>query len=1015
MHGRAEALRDLALLLALALVPGGCAGPDAGGQGEAATTVATPGADTFASGDDPARWVDPFIGTGGHGHTYPGAVRPFGMVQLSPDTRLTGWDGCSGYHFSDRVIYGFSHTHLSGTGASDLGDVLLMPTTGDGIPLDNGHGRPDGEGYKSRFRKQEERAEPGYYRVLLDDPGVEVELTSTPRVGVHRYRYPSGKPRNLVLDLVHRDEVLDASIQVVSSTEVRGERRSRHWARDQRLFFAMRFSAPLVGHGVSVDGETAAPERGYGLEHRSKKCKAWFRFGKGEAPLVVRVGLSATSVEGAVRNLEAECPDQGFDEVRRDARAAWNRELSKVTVAGTTEARLRTFTTALYHCMVAPCLFSDVDGRYRGMDGEVHESRGHDVYTVFSLWDTFRTLHPLLAIIDRERSEDFLRTFAAMYEDGGRLPVWELWGNETDCMIGHHAIPVIADCLAKGIGVDDLALYRTLTAAAVHSMELDQRGQAAYKRYGYIPSQLEPESVSKTLEYAYDDWCVAWLRRDPDEIEARLARAMAWHHLFDPDTGFLRAREQGGFKEPFDPREVNSDFTEANCWQYSFFVPHDVGGLIEAHGGDAGFVRALDALFEAPVATTGRNQADITGLIGQYAHGNEPSHHVAWLYPYAGEAWKSQRRVRQILDELYTDRPDGLCGNEDCGQMSAWYVCSALGFYPVCPGFEMRYVLGAPLFPAATIRLEDGSEVVIRAPGAARDHAYVRSVTVDGEPWSGVTLGHGLFKKDTEISVTLADEPTSFGHDKDDRPLQVPWRVVVPAPLVVAPGRVFGDRIEVALRSLEDGAALRWCLDRDLDDDGARPYVEPIVLDRSAVLHVQAVRADGKKSPVVDARFWKLPHDWKLSLKHLPAPYYSAGLREALIDGRRGTTEWRRGYWQGFRDDLEAVVDLGREQRVARVACRFLHDQRSWILPPRDLVVGLSRDGEHWTELEALRPDVDPMVEELSVVELGRAVDDVPARYVRLRARNFGRLPEGHVSAGQRAWLFADELTIEAR
>ncbi|MEO5584198.1 MAG: GH92 family glycosyl hydrolase, partial [Flavobacteriales bacterium] len=564
--------------------------------------------------------VNPFVGTGGHGHTFPGPCVPFGMVQLSPDTRTDPqeWDGCGGYHYSDSLIYGFSHTHLSGTGVSDLCDVMLMPLSG-GLTT-----KP--EQYRSRFSHKREEAHAGFYKVHLDDPNVDVELTTTKRVGMHRYRFNREGARSFVLDLRHRDRLLAASIKQSGPSEIVGERRSSSWARDQHLFYCIRFDVPVSMEASLSDSSVAVitlPSTG--------------------GAVLVKVGISAVSIDGARKNLEAEVPGWDFDAVKHQAEQAWDKELGRIEVQGGEPEQQRIFYTALYHSLLVPYLFNDVDGKYRGNDGKVHTGK-HDVYTVFSLWDTFRAEHPLFTIIEPERTVDFIKTFLDIYTQTGRLPVWELWGNETDCMIGYHSVSVIADAYLKGIrGFDAELALKAMTASAMR----DEAGLNALRAKGYISSEDQSESVSRTLEYAYDDWCIAKMAKamGKDSLASVFFdRASNWRNLFDPETGFFRARYNGGFKGPFDPFEVNFDFTEANAWQYSTFVPQDVNGLDRALAatGHGGLEQRLDELFAAHPNTTGRDQSDITGLIGQYAHGNEPSHAMAWMYDEVGRQDKAK-------------------------------------------------------------------------------------------------------------------------------------------------------------------------------------------------------------------------------------------------------------------------------------------------------------------------------------------------------------------------------------
>ena len=608
------------------------------------------------------RYVNPFVGTDAHGHTFPGAVAPFGMVQLSPDTRPQAgdWDGCSGYHYSDGVIYGFSHTHLSGTGCDDLCDVLLLPGTQPSV-----------------FSHAREKAAPGYYEVFLEDPGVQVRLTAGRRVGMHEYTFPAGARPEVTLDLRHRDPLDGWRITPQGRTAVSGWRQSSSWARGQDVYFWIEFSAPA--RCKLTDGGR----------------RAVFTFPRSARTVTLRVGISSVSEENARLNLQSEYP-ASFEALRAQTTAAWEAYLARLDCPWDDEEHLRRFYTALYHTGIHPSLYSDANGEYRGMDRQVHRAEGWERYTVLSLWDTFRGEHPLLWEIEPERSYDFLKTFLSIYDECGKLPVWELWGYETNCMIGYNAAPVIADAIARGF--TDFDVEKALEALIASSTR-PEFGLDSFRANGLVLADDEHESVSKTLEYAYDDWCTAQVAKylgRMDVYERYMTSAQYWRNVFDPETGFMRARLNGRWFTPFDPLEVNNNYTEANSWQYSLFVPQDIAGLIEALGGPEALEARLDAMFGAREGNTGRTQADITGTIGQYAQGNEPSHHVAYLYDFAGRPDKRQKRVDQILETLYSSAPDGLCGNDDCGQMSAWYVLSALGKYPVCPGMPGEDITRIP-------------------------------------------------------------------------------------------------------------------------------------------------------------------------------------------------------------------------------------------------------------------------------------------------------------------------------
>jgi predicted alpha-1,2-mannosidase len=934
--------------------------------------------------------VNPFIGTGGHGHTFPGAIVPFGMVQLSPDTRLTGWDGCSGYHYSDSIVYGFSHTHLSGTGISDYGDVLLMPTVGG----------PKGD-YASRFSHQNEKASPGYYSLRLDDDNIFVELTATARAGMHRYTFPATDAANIILDLAHRDKVLDSDLKVTGPTTVIGWRRSRAWARDQIVYFAIEFSQPFTKHGF-------------------EELRASFSFdARNSKPILVKVGISAVSTDGALRNLRAELNDWNFDKVRTAAVAAWNRELSKITVTGGADAQLTNFYTSLYHAMTAPNVFMDVDGQYRGRDFKIHKAAGFTNYTVFSLWDTFRAAHPLYTIIDTKRTRDFIKTFLAQYEQGGRLPVWELAANETDTMIGYHAVSVIADAAAKNIGGFDL---NEAFKAMKHSAELRHYGLGAYMDHGFIGTEDERESVSKVLEYAYDDWCIAEVARlagAPADRQRYLARAQSYKNVFDPQTGFMRPRTNGGWTEPFDPREVTFHFTEANAWQYTFFVPQDVNTLIDLMGGREKFAAKLDELFTADSRTTGREQADITGLIGQYAHGNEPSHHMAYLYNYAGEPWKTQLRVRQIMDQFYHPEPDGLIGNEDCGQMSAWYVLSAAGFYPVTPG-STTYAIGAPLFPEVRFNLENGRSFTIRARNVSAKNIYIQSAKLNGRPHRKSYLDHADLRAGGELIFEMGPRPNpKWGTGPGNEPVsRIGGDSILPVPVIRAAGQTFKNDLAIEMQPLETAAAIHYTTDGSEPTARSPKFTKPLTIDKSMTVKAIAINGRGT-SRIATARFVRIPHDWKLTLKSKYSQQYTGGGDFALIDGVRGTTNWTSGAWQGYwGKDLIAVVDLGQQQIISKLGAGFLQDAGSWIWMPRSVSFEISLDGQNWKPVATIPNDVpdgsDPAVNAGTVAkDFVKHITRQEARYVRITAVNFGKIPAWHPGHGGDAWIFADEIIIE--
>lgn len=732
-------------------------------------------------------YVNPLVGTQNMGHTFPGACAPFGAVQLSPDTEMVphNVDGvynprayayCAGYQYGDKTIVGFSHTHFNGTGHSDLGDILMMPTVGE-VQLDRGTADRPETGYRSRFSHAREQAEAGYYSVMLDDYGVKAELTATRRCGVHRYTYPQGEG-HLILDLdygiyQYDGKVLMANLRVEDEYTVTGYRITRGWSRMNYTHFAIRFSKPIKGYGCRNDEEVKY--RGWWRKFKMEEnfpemfgthLAAYFTFDFTDGrPLEVVVGLSPVDCLGALNNLEAETGGLDFDAVRRKTQNDWEKEL-QVARVDTDEEKKHIFYTALYRTLINPSVYQDVDGRYRGIDHNIHQADpGRTNYTVFSVWDTFRAQHPLMNLIKRGYSEQFVLSMLDHYRQSphGALPVWSHMGNENWCMMGYHSVSVLSDAIAKGLPIDrETALKACLSSANVPYY--DQT--AEYRRYGYVPSDFSGVSASATLEYAYDDWTIAALAAGMGERETEacyLKYAANYRHVFDPETGFARPKDkEGRFKEPFDLLEThNMGFIEGNSWNYSFFVPQDVNGLIRRMGGDASFIERLDSLFamELP-AKYFEHTEDITeeGLMGNYVHGNEPSHHVPYLYAWTSQPWKGQHRLHEIMKRMYLNKPDGLCGNDDCGQMSAWYLFSVMGFYPVCPGTD-QYVLGAPYAKEVALRLENGHEFRIRAPKVSAKNVYVDRVYLNGKPYDKAYITHSDIMNGGELLFEMSARP----------------------------------------------------------------------------------------------------------------------------------------------------------------------------------------------------------------------------------------------------------------
>ena len=721
----------------------------------------TLGACTFSqsseSKTDYTQLVNPFIGTDFTGNTYPGAQAPFGMVQLSPDNGLAGWDRISGYFYPDSTIAGFSHTHLSGTGAGDLYDVLFMPVT---LPYKEAQGEL---GIHSKFSHQDEEASAGYYRVKLQDYNINVELTATPRCGVQRYTFPKAESM-VILNLkkaMNWDFTMDSQIEVVDSCNIRGYRFSEGWARGQKLYFATRFSRPFK----SMEMDEAEIKLKGEKVGTSKIARFMFDTEEGEQVTIV-TALSGVSMEGAVKNLDAEAPHNDFDKYLADAKADWNKQLQRIEVTGGNDDDRVNFYTALYHSMIAPTIYSDVDGQYYGPDKQVHQADGWVNYSTFSLWDTFRAAHPLFTYTEPERVGDMVQSFIAFYEQNGRLPVWNFWGSETDMMIGYHAVPVIVDAYMKGIGKFDAE--KALEACIATSNIDEYRGIGSYKKNGYIPYNVtdkynsENWSLSRTLEYAFDDFCIAEMAQKmgkTDIANEYYKRSQNYRNVFNPATGFMQPIDDKGVFQPnFNPDEYTAHICESNAWHYFWSVQHDIKGLVSLTGGQEKFAAKLDSMFTYVPAGNEELPIFSTGMIGQYAHGNEPSHHVIYLYNKVRQPWKAQKYAAQVMHELYFNAPAGLCGNEDCGQMSAWYVFSAMGFYPVNP-VSGEYEIGTPLFPEMRLNLSNGKTFTVLAPNVSRENIYIQSVTVNGQPYDKSYITHQQIMDGATVEFVMGNQP----------------------------------------------------------------------------------------------------------------------------------------------------------------------------------------------------------------------------------------------------------------
>ncbi len=874
-------------------------------------------------------YVNPFVGTGGHGHTFPGAAYPFGMMQLSPDTRLEGWDGCSGYHYSDTLVYGFSHTHLSGTGVPDYCDVLFMPGTGD-VHFNNGS---DGkEGYRSAFIKSKESASPGYYKVFLEKYKIQVELTVGKRTGIHHYQFPSSAGQWVLVDLKHRDPLIAAGFSKYKENE-------------------------LAGYRIS-------------------------------------------------KNIKSEFNEFNFKKLMQGTQKTWNEFLSRIQVEDKKKDEKVIFYTALYHNLIHPSLFQDVDGRYRGMDLKIHETTLEDHYTVFSLWDTYRSTHPLYQLIYPEYNSKFIRNFLRQYQECGHLPVWELAGNETWCMIGNHAIPVIANAFAHKKFDFDTALAKE---AVTNSILNGTNSGMKFMKKGFIAANDESESVSKTIENSVDFGAA----RSMGCLQATPYHPEVYKNVYNPQTGFFQAKLNNSFVVPFNPKEVNHHYTEANAYQYLFGAHHDLTGLMNLfllsdfkQKREEIFRRRLDSLFMTESDMSGRLLPDVTGLIGQYAHGNEPSHHMAYLYDLCAPE-QGQQMIEKIKKEFYKNAPDGLIGNEDCGQMSSWYVFSALGFYPVNP-FDAHYYLGYPSFEKVMIAVPNQQKISISTTqiqgfnqvSGFKLNGKNNSIRFKVQPGDQLEIIFG----NTKIPpVTFKDSTNIRSSD------------YVIKPFVKNGNRVFNDSTTVVLSSLQK-YPIAYTL--DTASKNLSFFNDKIVLKEKTKLFFRQ-RVVGQKEDWLISDFSPKPKGMKLHLQSPVADHYTAGGSDALIDGLTGSDDYRDGLWQGIQGkDLKLNLEFENLRSLKHIGIRFIQDQPSWILMPDEVEFSCSIDGIDYKILDVVKTKTSKrneqrIIEEFSVNPNSSAPAGTACKYLWIRAKNPGKLPEWHRGAGGDSWLFADEIILE--
>ena len=949
--------------------------------------------------------INPFIGTGGHGHTHPSAQAPFGMIQLGPNTRYEGWDGCGGYHYTDSTLYGFSTTHLSGTGVSDYGDLLFLP-----------YGSMVKEGTQIPFDKTSEKASPGYYSCVLDD-GTRVQATAGERIGKLVLDYQEANSPGVMVDLNFRDHVLEKELTVFGGDKFQGKRISQGWAREQHFYFAFDVQPRPDSIIELSDGVY------------------WIQLPKNTSRAEVSMAISGTSENGAWKNFAEEDPWRSLERIRAETEGKWANELAKSRVKSASADDRAIFATALYHAYSVPNLWSDVDGAYRGADGKIYTDTEHAHYTVYSLWDTYRTAHPLYTITQPERTQEFIYGMLDMYKQRGRLPIWELAGNETDCMIGYHSVSVLADAIAKGYHTDTALTLEAMRATA----EMDVFGLGAYQESGFLSIEDESESVSKTLEYAYDDACIAWTAErlgNLGMVNSHKQRASAYRSLIDPESGFVRPRTNGDFLSPYAPQEVNNHFTEANAYQYSFSPVHDIEGWMEvltnfraAREGwnalprkkQAMVVKSrhdvledlLDELFTAPSETTGREQADITGLIGQYAHGNEPSHHIAYLYNATNNPGKTSYWVNEILNSQYQNAPDGLSGNEDCGQMSAWYVMASMGLYPLVPG-QPHYQLSTPKWDAIHLELASGKSLDIAAKGTG---PYLSKYDLGEEVMVHKQKRYVTHQKLLEGGTWDVERSTDEGLWKTTQRYKTSLNNPTPPAPIIRVNRTFSGETPVEI--VPTGSYDLWRYDRYENvrwkkDRKGRERMGT-AFDNGFVTAITPHYGYGNH--IAKAVFTKRDDNYSARwIQGTPTSQYTAGGAGAAVDGIQGDTDWRKGHWIGIQgEDAILEISLERPKAVRSISVGVLKDIRAWIALPKALEISIWYEGStQWKTIDMILMENPLGEEEATRKEIIFAHDaQRPVQKVRVKFSNAGKLQDWHPGAGYPSYFFVDEVRLD--
>lgn len=980
-------------------------------------------------------YVNPMIGTGGHGHTFPGATTPFGMVQLSPSNDFKAWDWCSGYHYSDTVLKGFAHTHISGAGLAGLGDILFMPTKGNPTVKPGTEKNPE-SGYRSRFSHNREKASPGYYRVHLDDYNVEAELTATPRVGIHRYTFLDGGLSNIIIDPTHciAESVYGTEVEIVSDTEIRGYKHSNGEGGNRKVYFYAKFSKPFKKAVIVID-DSIDTKKASASGHNVKAYVS-YNLEKGDA-VQVKVALSFVSYEGAYKNLQKEASNLNFDEARKEAEKLWEEKLSRISIGKADEHQKNIFYTGLYHSFISPNIISDVDGNYN-IEQKVYH--GNEVqYSNYSTWDTYRALHPLFTIIEQKKTAEFVNSLSSREKVAKTgLPYWECVGHDNKCMPGYSPIAIMAEAIVKDIkGIDREDAYKAMYNASFNSDKSSPNygynSKIDYLNYGFIPAEIT-QSVSKTVENAYYDYCVSQAAKKlgkNKDAEVFLKRSLGYRNLFDSSSGYLLPRmSTGKFVYPKMDQWAGliSNYISGNIWGYSTYTPQDMTGIIQLHGGAKKYDKFLDKIFNDTSKMKGEQHGDISGFIGKYGHGDEPSHHMTYLYDYVGQPWKTQKLVHQVMKTQYFDKPNGLINNEDLGQMSAWYIFSSMGFYPVSP-VDAKYVFGSPSFKMMQIHLENGNIFTIKAPKVSEKNIYIQSVKLNEKLYDKVYINHSEIMKGGVLEFEMGEKPNfSFGKKTDALPITLlnkQPKIILKAcftPEDPNPDIFFTNQRKITLQSTNDSAIIRYTIDGSEPNANSAIYKNPLTINKYTLLKA-ACFSDKRTNKLSRSRTFAKEY-FKSILADLPENYpkihyspvpkrYGKADGSQLIDQRLATMNFSDGRWTGISGkNIEAVIDLGKQVKINEINLRTLTDTHVWIFPPKNITVYTSLNNENFTKIAALNSIATPKNEEKRILIHKLNFVALKTRYVKVKMDNFGPIPAWHGGAGKLPWLFVDEIII---